>query len=151
MRRRAVLALALPLAFGLLAGPALAQSATDPVETVRAFYAADDINAVRFYVKRLRTLYERDQREAKGEVGRLGFAFHVNGQDTEPGFAKSLTLAPLSSEGDRAEVRATFRNGGLQELRYSLVREAGAWKIANVRSLKGETWDLIAILSEPLQ
>ncbi|MDV2984755.1 UNVERIFIED_CONTAM: DUF3828 domain-containing protein [Methylobacteriaceae bacterium AG10] len=146
MRRRAVLA----LAFGLLAGPALAQSATDPLETVRAFYAADDINAVRFYAKRLRALHERDQREAKGEVGRLGFAFHVNGQDTEPGFTKSLTLAQLSSEGDRAEVRATFRNGGPQELRYSLVREAGAWKIANVRSLKGETWDLIAILSEPL-
>ena len=147
MRRRAILALAL----GLLAGPVLAQSATDPVATVRAFYAADDINAVRFYAKGLRVLYERDQREAGGEVGRLGFAFHVNGQDTEPGFAKSLTLAPLSNEGDGAEVRATFRNGGPQELRYSLVREAGTWKIANVRSLKGETWDLVALLSAPLQ
>ncbi|WP_284209449.1 DUF3828 domain-containing protein [Methylorubrum aminovorans] len=147
MHRRAVLT----LAFGLLAEPALAQSAADPVETVRAFYAADDINAVRFYAKRLRTLYERDQREAKGEVGRLGFAFYVNGQDTEPDFAKSLALAPLSNEGDRAEVRASFRNGGPQELRYSLVREAGAWKIANVRSLKGETWDLIALLSAPLR
>lgn len=146
MRRRAVLA----LAFALLAGPAFAQSATDPVETVRAFYAADDINAVRFYAKSLRVLYERDQREAKGEVGRLGFAFHVNGQDTEPGFAKSLALAPLSNDGERAEVRATFRNGGPQELRYNLVREAGAWTIANVRSLKGETWDLVAILSAPL-
>ncbi|KQQ26163.1 hypothetical protein ASF53_21440 [Methylobacterium sp. Leaf123] len=143
MHRRFVLAVAL----GLLTGSALAQSATDPVETVRAFYAADNISAVRFYAKSLRTLYERDQ----GEVGRLGFAFHINGQDTEPGFAKSLALAPLSNEGDRAEVRATFRNGGPQELRYNLVREAGAWKIANVRSLKGETWDLVAILSAPLQ
>ncbi len=146
MRRRAVLTLAL----ALLTAPALAQSATDPVETVRAFYAADDINAVRFYARRLRALYERDQREAKGEVGRLGFAFPVNGQDIEPGFAKSLTLAPLANDGDRAEVRATFRNGGPQELRYSLVREAGLWRIANVRSLKGETWDLVALLSAPL-
>lgn len=121
MRRRAVLALAL----GCLAGPALAQSAADPVETVRAFYAADDIGAVRFYARRLRALYERDRREAGGEVGRLGFAFHVNGQDTEPGFARSLALAPLSNEGDRAEVRARFRNGGPQELRYSLLREDG--------------------------
>ncbi|MRI52843.1 DUF3828 domain-containing protein [Methylobacterium sp. DB1607] len=146
MRRRAVLA----LAFGLLAGPVFAQSAADPLEAVQAFYAADDINAVRFYAKRLRELYERDRREADGEVGRLGFAFHVNGQDTEAGFARSLALAALSNDGDRAEVRARFRNGGPQELRYSLVREAGAWKIANVRSVKGETWDLVALLSAPL-
>ncbi len=146
MRRRAVLA----LAFGLLAGPVFAQSAADPLETVQAFYAANDINAVRFYAKRLRELYERDRREANGEVGRLGFAFHVNGQDTEADFARSLMLAPLSNDGDRAEVRARFRNGGPQELRYSLVREAGAWKIANVRSVKGETWDLVALLSAPL-
>ncbi|KAB7785081.1 DUF3828 domain-containing protein [Methylorubrum populi] len=147
MRRRAVLA----ATFALLAGPAFAQSATDPVETVRAFYAADDINAVRFYARSLRVLYERDRREAKGEVGRLGFAFHVNGQDTEPDFTRSLTLTRLPGEGDRAEVRATFRNGGPQELRYVLLREDGAWKIANVRSLKDETWDLVALLSAPLR
>lgn len=147
MRRRAVLA----LAFALLAGPAFAQSATDPVETVRAFYAADDIGAVHFYARPLRALYERDRREAKGEVGRLDFAFHVNGQDTEPDFAKSLALTRLSGEGDRAEVRATFRNGGSQELRYAMLREDGVWKIADVRLLKGETWDLVAILSAPLQ
>ena len=147
MRRRAVLA----ATFALLAGPAFAQSATDPVETVRTFYAADDINAVRFYARSLRTLYERDRREAKGEVGRLGFAFPINGQDTEPDFARSLTLARLPGEGGRAEVRATFRNGGPQELRYVLLREDGAWKIANVRSLKGETWDLVALLSAPLR
>lgn len=146
MRRRTLLAGAL----GLVAGPALGQSAADPVETVRAFYAADDINAVRFYARNLRGLYERDQREAKGEVGRLGFAFHVNGQDTEPGWTKSLRLTALSSRGDRAEVQARFRNGGPQELRYSLLREAGAWKIANVRSLNSERWDLIEILSAPL-
>ncbi|MEE7459126.1 DUF3828 domain-containing protein [Methylorubrum populi] len=146
MRRRTLLAGVL----GLVAGPALGQSAADPVETVRAFYAADDINAVRFYARNLRGLYERDQREAKGEVGRLGFAFHVNGQDTEPGWTKFLRLTALSSQGDRAEVRARFRNGGPQELRYSLLREAGAWKIANVRSLNSERWDLIEILSAPL-
>lgn len=146
MRRRTLLAGAL----GLVAGPALGQSAADPVATVRAFYAADDINAVRFYARNLRGLYERDQRESKGEVGRLGFAFHVNGQDTEPGWAKSLRLTALSSEGDQAEVQARFRNGGPQELRYSLLREAGVWKIANVRSLNGERWDLVEILSAPL-
>lgn len=155
MRRRSVLALALAAwTLGLPGDPdsrlARAQSATDPLETVRAFYVADDIHAVRFYAARLRALMERDIRESKGEVGRLGFAFHVNGQDTDPGWAKTLTLTPLSQDGDRAELRATFRNGGPQDLRYSLVREVDAWKIANVRSRKGDRWDLIEILSAPL-
>ncbi len=145
--RTALIALALALS----AGSARAQSATDPVETVRAFYAKDDINAVRFYANGLRRLFERDQREAKGEVGRLGFAFHVNGQDTEPGFSKSLTLTPLVVEADRAEVQATFRNGSPQELRYSLLREGGLWKIADVRSLRKDRWDLTEILSAPLR
>lgn len=134
----------------LASAPAMAQSATDPVETVRAFYAKDDINAVRFYAKRLRTLYERDQKQAKGEVGRLGFAFHVNGQDTEEKWEKSLKLKALSASEDKAEVQALFRNFSPQDLRYDMVKENGKWLIADVRSLKKETWGLVELLSEPL-
>ena len=133
----------------LAAAPAMAQSATDPVETVRAFYAKDDINAVRFYAKRLRTLYERDQKQAKGEVGRLGFAFHVNGQDTADGWAKTLKLTALSRDEAKAEVQALFKNFSPQDLRYDMVRENGVWLIADVRSLRKETWRLIEILSAP--
>ena len=130
--------------------PALAQSATDPVETVRAFYAKDDINAVQFYAKRLRALYERDQRQANGEVGRLGFAFHVNGQDTEDKWEKSLKLTALSASEDKAEVQALFKNFSPQDLRYDMVKENGKWLIADVRSLKKERWQLVKILSRPL-
>ena len=142
---RAILGLLLSLA----SLPAFAQSASDPVETVRAFYARDDIGAVQFYAKRLRMLYERDRKQAKGEVGRLGFAFHVNGQDTEDGWAKSLTLAALSSDADKAEVQARFKNFEPQDIRYDLVKENGRWLIADARSLENETWRLTKILSAP--
>ena len=140
------------LALLLLAGstPARAQSATDPAETVRAFYRADSINAVRFYAKRLRALYARDRREAGGEVGRLGFDFRVNGQDTEDGWEKTLRLTVVSFAEDRAEIGAAFRNFTAQDIRYSLVREDGRWLIADARSLNPERWRLTEILSRPL-
>jgi hypothetical protein len=147
MNRFAFATLAL-LALG--AAPAFAQSATDPVETVRAFYAKDDIGAVGFYAARLRSLYERDRREAGNEVGRLDFAFYVNGQDTEANWEKTLKLTMLASDDARAEVQATFHNGTPQELRYDLVRENGRWLIADVRSTTAQTWDLVTILSAKL-
>lgn len=145
---RAVLALGLAT---LAAAPAAAQSASDPVETVRAFYAADDVNAVRFYAKRLRRLFEKDRKEAKGEIGRLGFAFHVNAQDTADGWAKTLRLKSLQAGGDKAEVQALFKNVSPQEIRYDLVLEDGRWLIADARSLKKETWRLTDVLSAPLR
>ncbi|TXN06408.1 DUF3828 domain-containing protein [Methylobacterium sp. WL103] len=146
MNRVALAALALVC----LANPAAAQSATDPVETVRAFYAKDDTGAVGFYAKRLRALYERDRREAGNEVGRLDFAFTVNGQDTEANWQKTLKLVALSDDHERAQVQATFRNFTPQDLRYDLVREDGRWLIADVRSMTGQTWDLVTILSSKL-
>lgn len=139
------------LALVLLVGcaPAQAQSATDPVETVRAFYAAASINETRFYARGLRALYERDRHEAEGEVGRIAFDFRVNGQDTEDGWERTLSLTASALDGDRAEVRATFRNVSPQDIRYSLVREDGRWLIADVRSLKHETWRLTSLLSGP--
>ena len=138
------------LALAFLATPACAQSTTDPRETVRAFYVQDSMDAVGFYAKHLRALYERDKREAKGEVGRLGFVFYVNGQDTEANWRKTLKITAVASDDRRAEVQATFRNGTLQDLRYDLVRENGRWLIADVRALRTDPWDLVTILSAKL-
>ena len=138
--------LALALLLAVWTAPAHAQSASDPAETVRAFYAADDIDAVRFYAKRLRALYRRDRATADG-VGNLNFAFHVNGQDTQDGWSRTLVLKTLSADADRAEVQAAFRNFRPQDLRYEMVREDGRWLIADVRSLKTETWRLTTILA----
>ena len=92
----------------------------------------------------------RDRREAGGEVGRLGFDFRVNGQDTEDGWEKTLRLTVVSFAEDRAEIGAAFRNFTAQDIRYSLVREDGRWLIADARSLNPERWRLTEILSRPL-
>ncbi|GJD94056.1 DUF3828 domain-containing protein [Methylobacterium iners] len=143
--------LALALLLALFTLPALAQSTTDPVETVRALYAKDDATELRFFAKTLRTLFERDAKEAQGEVGRLGFAYHVNGQDTEPGWAKTLSLTLVSQDETRAEIQARFKNFTPQDLRYDLVKEGGRWLVADVRSLRKERWRLMEIMSAPLQ
>lgn len=142
--------LALALLLALFTFPALAQSATDPVETVRALYAKDDASEVRFFAKTLRGLFEKDAKEAKGEIGRLGFAYHVNGQDTADGWAKTLKLTIVSAEEARAEVQARFKNFSQQDLRYDLVKEGGRWLVADVRSLKKERWRLMEIMSARL-
>jgi hypothetical protein len=143
--------LALALLLALLTVPALAQSATDPVETVRALYAKDDATEIRFFAKTLRALFEKDAKEAQGEVGRLGFAYHVNGQDTQDGWAKTLVLTLVSAEESKAEVQARFKNFTPQDLRYDLVKEGGRWLVADVRSLRKERWRLMEIMSAPLQ
>ncbi|KQT90495.1 DUF3828 domain-containing protein [Methylobacterium sp. Leaf466] len=142
--------LTLALLVTLAAAPAIAQSATDPVETVRALYAADDVNEWRFLAKGLRTLFEKDATESKGEVGRLGFAYHVNGQDTQSGWRKTLVLKTLSANETKAEVQARFKNFSNQDLRYDLVKENGLWLVTDVRALTKERWRLEAIMSAPL-
>src|SRR3954468_6489090 len=92
--------IALALALGLV-GAAVAQSKDDPVATVRAFYAKDSIRAVQFYSKRLKELFAEEDRKAGGEIGNLDFAFHVNAQDTEDGWEKTLRLELLSKPRGR--------------------------------------------------
>ncbi|WP_224248016.1 DUF3828 domain-containing protein [Hyalangium gracile] len=137
----------LGLLLSLVASPALAQSAQDPVETVRAFYAKDNIRAYEFYSKRLKGLFVQDQKQSEktGEMGSIDFAFHVNAQDTEDGWQKSLRLELLSRKGKRAEVKATFKNFTPQDLRYSLVLEGGRWLIDDVRSVGEVSWRLTEI------
>lgn len=74
--------LVLGLLFFLAPSQALAQSAKEPVETVRAFYAKNSIRAYEFYSKRLKGLFVRDDNEARKRgdgQGGIDFAFHVNG------------------------------------------------------------------------
>ena len=140
------------LVFGLLlslvASPVLAQSTDSPVETVRAFYEKDSMRFYGFYSKRLKSLFQRDDRRAKrsGGMGNLDFAFHVDGQDTEDGWKDTLRLKEVSREDKRAEVQVNFKNFTPHELRYSLVREGGQWRIDDVRSVGEDAWRLSTIL-----
>ncbi|NEU12031.1 DUF3828 domain-containing protein [Methylobacterium sp. BTF04] len=143
-RQRLMLGIALLLACA--ASPALAQSATDPAETVRELYAADDITVWRFHARSLRALFEKDRKDAQGEMGRLDFAYHVNGQDTEDDWAKTLTVTTLANDETRAEVQARFRNFSAQDIRYDLVKENGRWLVEDVRALTKARWRLSTIL-----
>jgi hypothetical protein len=142
---RILIALALVLG---LTGAAGAQSKDDPIATVRAFYAKDSIRASQFYSKRLKALFAEEDRKAGGEIGNLDFAFHVNAQDTEEGWAKTLRLALVSKPGGRAEVKATFKNFEPQDIRYDLVLENGRWLIDDARSLGKSRWRLSTILTK---
>lgn len=141
------------LVFGLLlslvtAAPVLAQSTEGPVESVRAFYEKDSIRAYGFYSKRLKGLFQRDDRRAQrsGGMGHLDFAFHVDGQAKEDGWKDTLRLTLVSREDKRAEVQVTFKNFTPHELRYSLVREGSQWRIDDVRSVSEDPWRLSSIL-----
>jgi hypothetical protein len=139
------LLLVLGFLLSLAPSQALAQSANAPVETVRAFYAKDNIRAYGFYSKRLKGLFVRDDKEAKkrgDSLGSIDFAFYVNGQDTEAGWEKTLHLELLSRDGLRAEVKAAFKNFTPQDLRYTLVQEKGRWLIDDVRSTGANSWQL---------
>ena len=142
---RVLIALALALGF---AGAAAAQSKDDPVATVRAFYAKDSIRAAQFYSKRLKALFAEDERRAGGEIGNLDFAFHVNAQDTEDGWEKTLRLSLVAKNASRAEVKAAFKNFGPQDIRYDLVLENGRWLIDDARSLGKTRWRLSTILAK---
>ncbi len=75
-------------------------------------------------------------------VAGLDFAFQVNAQDTEPGFEKSLKIAPRRSDAKRARVRVSLRNFRPVELLFYLVLENGKWRIDEVRSLREPRWVL---------
>ena len=144
------------LALGLLllalsTAPALAQSATDPVGTVSAFYVKNEIHSPEFYSKKLNRLLTRDEQKAKKTGGspNLDFAFQLNGQDAEEGWRKTLRLELVSREGKHAEVKALFKNFQPQDLRYSLVLESGHWVIDDVRSTGPDAWQLSKLLTRP--
>lgn len=114
----------------------------DPVTVIRAFYARDSIRAYEFYSPRLRRRFLGDQ----FRVGNLDFAFYLNAQVREKEWEKTLRIDLVSRGKDRAEVRASFRNFGPQEIHYTLVRDRGRWLIEDVRSVRGDRWVLSEIL-----
>lgn len=140
---RALMALSLLLA---LFAPAIAQPAGDPVSVVKTIYGSSDPLTAKVYSKRLQALLDKDVKAAKGEAGNLDFDFAANGQDTQPGYKKTLRYEPRSQAGDRASVKATFKNFEPQRLDYDLVRENGRWAVDEVRSLGKTKWVLSSVL-----
>lgn len=132
----------------VLGAGAAAASEPDPVAVVRAFYGRGSIRAYEFYSERLKALFIAD--EGPDGVG-LDFAFYCNCQDAADGWETTLRFELVSrstSPCERAIVRATFENGGAQDVRYALVRENGKWVIDDAQSVEPDRW-LLSRLLEP--
>ena len=143
----------LALAAGLfLAGSASAATAiADPAAFVRSVYArlakgGDYIPPEDVYSPRLNTLFAGEQRDAKGEVGRIDFLFWINGQDGQPSAVK-VTASPVEGRPDRQIVVAKFVNEKPQTIDFYFERVGGAWKLDDAVSLTpGDEWTLSVIL-----
>lgn len=138
----------------LLGQPGLAQSFTDPKSLIEALYAGymppndypPDESSLQS--ERLNGLFEKDQQEANGDIGRIDFGPYINGQDYD---LKDLVIGEPYIAGGKAVVKVTFQNFDTpQELGFLLVDEDG-WKIDDVWGGSADyRYDLLDILQSPL-
>ena len=152
MRR---LALAL-LAFAATIVPAFAYDTPDALlKSLYAPYAQGDSfdwskwDEAQFRSKALNALFDKDAKEADGEVGRLDFDPYIDGQDYQ---ITELQIGEPYLVGGKAVVRVNFENMGTpEELGYLLVKEGGGWKIDDVWNGSAEySYDLLDILEAPM-
>jgi Protein of unknown function (DUF3828) len=139
------------LASVLLATPALAQAPSDVLAPLNFVYSTIDKGRDREpFSKRLQALYDaavKRSDELNEPVTGIDFDYAINGQDFEPGTARSVRHRVVKQDTTTATVETTFRNGGPNKLIYSLVLEGGQWLIDEVRSVtKDNAWTLSALL-----
>ena len=153
MRR---LALAL-LAFAATIVPAFAYDTPDALlKALYTPYSQGDSfdwskwDEAQFRSKALNALFDKDAKEADGEVGRLDFDPYIDGQDYQ---ITDLKFGDAQITGDTAKVEVTFKNFDLAEdLTFTLVKEADGWKVDDVSSAnKDFPYSLKAIMEAPLQ
>jgi len=152
MRR---LALAV-LAFAALVVPAFAYDSPKALlEALYSPYSQGDSfdwskwDEAQFRSKELNVLFDKDAKEADGDIGRLDFDPYIDGQDYK---ISDLKFADAQIEGDTAKVEVTFKNFDLAEdMTFTLVKEADGWKIDDVVSAnKDFPYSLKAIMEAPL-
>lgn len=137
-----------------LSSPALAQTYSDPRAAIEALYAGYmppnefPPDQTPLQSARLNALFEKDQQEADGEIGRIDFDPYVNGQDYR---ITDLVIGEPYLAGGKAAVKVTFSNMGTpQEMGYLLVNEGG-WKVDDVWNAGADfSYDLLDILQAPM-
>ncbi|MGH7005258.1 MAG: DUF3828 domain-containing protein [Alphaproteobacteria bacterium] len=131
-----------------------ASAADDPVSLVREVYrvhAESEKNQTpvwfsphreKYFTRNMVRLIARDETAHK-----VDFDFIYDGQDFK---ITELDFALIKSAANAATVQARFKNFGKpRRLTYSLVREDGAWKIADIRSQeKVGAWVLSTLLAK---
>jgi hypothetical protein len=152
MPRRRLLAL---IALAALAAPSplsAAEGGGDPVSLVRALYrvhgesvktgktAWQPPHRARFFARRLAGLIA-----GAYAANAIDFDFIYDGQDYK---ISALHFALVRRAGDKATVEARFKNfDARKRLDYDLVREEGAWRVADIRSPGRNGWVLTKILT----
>jgi hypothetical protein len=97
-----------------------------------------------------------DAHTPKGDVGPVDFDPVTNSQEPD---VKSFTVTTEKSDADRATIAATITGANTRRanpadavIRYDLVRDAGQWKIDDIRGAEdGKPWSLRGMLSDSLK
>lgn len=110
----------------------------------------DNWDEAQFRSRHLEELYDRDAKEADGEMGRLDFDPFIDGQEYD---ISDFVIGEPAISGDAATVEVTFKNFDLAEdLTFALVKEPDGWKVDDVTSHnKDFPYSLKAIMEDPLQ
>ena len=146
MLRRSFLA-----AIALLALLSPASAAEDPVAVIRELYRVHaeaektkkqawmPPHRERFFTKKLGAAIARAYQRNE-----IGFDFIYDGQDFE---ISELEIRALPSAGHISRVEARFKNfKEPKRIEYDMVREGGAWRIAEIRSRGKPSWTLTKVL-----
>lgn len=133
---------ALVLCLAALAGPALADET--PSDVVRRLYAEPRAGASALHTTRLRALFGTDARPRSG--GALTFDYRVNHEPVARDVSSDLSFVETRAGPARAEVDVSLVDDRPQRFVYTVIREDGAWRIDEVRSLGEPSWVLSSIL-----
>jgi hypothetical protein len=145
-------AAALMLALAPAAPVFAATTIADPTTFVRQVYArlakgGDYMPPEDVYSARLAAAWADEEKDAKGEVGRVDFLFWINGQDGTPEHV-TVKASPVEGNAERRVVVVHFTNQTKpQTLQFYFERRAGTWKLDDVVSVSpGDAWTLSVML-----
>jgi hypothetical protein len=117
----------------------------------------DKAARAKYLSKSLIALWARaDAHTPKGDVGPVDFDPVTNSQDPD---VKSFKVTADKLEADQAAVsvamtshRAPSKTPADDVVHYDFVREAGGWKIDDIKgSVDGEAWSIRAMLEQSLK
>ena len=155
-----------------IARPALAEPPSpDPVAILTAIYTRaakgkgdgggafvieNKAAKAKYLSKSLITLWAKaDAHTPKGDVGPVDFDPVTNSQDPD---VKSFKVTADKLEADKAAVAVTMTGRSPRKspaddvVHYDFVREAGGWKIDDIKgSADGEAWSIRGMLEESLK
>ena len=147
-------------------------SANDPVAIVTAIYTRaakgkgdggggfvieNKAAKAKYLSKSLIELWAKaDAHTPKGDVGPVDFDPVTNSQEPD---VKSFTVTSETSDADKATIAVTIAaantpraNAADAVIRYDFVRDAGQWKIDDIRGAEdGKPWSLRGMLADSLK